>query len=123
MISRTKDKKTSKKKVKSKSKIGRRNPHIDSEIPNHLRTMASPRWYSDPPIVKLLKLLEKRSEKAASSGASDTYFHYDGIIDNIESSRDNNELDENPSKAELLKYLRTKKEILEGIIMDFIRLD
>lgn len=121
MISRKK--KTAKKKVKSKLKqIVIRNPHIDEEIPSYLRTMVSPRNHYDPPIVQLLKLLEKRSEKAAAHGASNTWFHYNGIIDNIETDRDDNQLDEDPSRAELLKYLRTKKDILEGVITDFVRL-
>lgn len=106
MISR----KSSKKKTKSKKvtkrytiKKYKRNPEIE-------------------PLDNLLELLDKRSAKALYSKTG-TSHHYDGIIKNIEIDIEYGGLKQNSSKVEILKYLRDKKEIIEGVIMDFVRLE
>lgn len=92
----TKGKKITKKKVKSKLRklIKRINP-------DHSATD------------DLIKLLDKRGEKSASINLDD-WIHYHELAKEIE------EFGFDPSKKELLDYLKRKRIILEGVIADFV---
>lgn len=97
-----KGKKTNKKKVKSKSRksIKRTNPDQSA-------------------IDDLVKLLDKRGEKSASIN-SDDWIHYHELAKEIEGNNLEENFGFNPSKKELLDYLKRKRIILEGVIADFI---
>lgn len=75
----------------------------------------------NPPIKDLLNLISKKSDKSALSGSGKS-FHYVGMAHNIKDDLEWDILNYDSTKAELLKYLRAKKDILEGVITDFVRL-
>lgn len=106
MISR----KSSKKKAKSKRSVKSRK----SSITKHRNPAVGS---IEPPINALGSLLLNRSR------FNKAIHHNDGLWDNIEKDVNYGILTDEPSKADLLKYLRAKKENIEQVIADFIGID